>query len=89
MLRLSDLPDAITNGALMGGGETRFTSVSTGTRTLPPGALLFALPLIGVTGSNGETTTVTQVIASILAAAHGEAGRLATHCNLNNDIGRH
>jgi UDP-N-acetylmuramoyl-tripeptide--D-alanyl-D-alanine ligase len=42
-------------------------------------------PLIAVTGSNGKTT-VTQMIAGILAAAHGEAA-LATQGNLNNHIG--
>ncbi|WP_374582535.1 UDP-N-acetylmuramoyl-tripeptide--D-alanyl-D-alanine ligase [Pseudoduganella sp.] len=46
----------------------------------------FALPLIGVTGSNGKTT-VKEMIAAILAAAHGEEGRLATRGNLNNEIG--
>jgi UDP-N-acetylmuramoyl-tripeptide--D-alanyl-D-alanine ligase len=50
----------------------------------------FELPLIAVTGSNGKTT-VTQMIAAILAAAHGEKGGhkrwLATRGNLNNDIG--
>jgi UDP-N-acetylmuramoyl-tripeptide--D-alanyl-D-alanine ligase len=46
----------------------------------------FELPLIAVTGSNGKTT-VTQMIAAILAAAHGEKRRLATRGNLNNDIG--
>ncbi len=46
----------------------------------------FDLPLIAVTGSNGKTT-VTQMIASILAAyAPGDA-HLATRGNLNNDIG--
>jgi UDP-N-acetylmuramoyl-tripeptide--D-alanyl-D-alanine ligase len=45
----------------------------------------FHLPLIAVTGSNGKTT-VTQMIASILRAAAGEAA-LATQGNLNNDIG--
>lgn len=45
----------------------------------------FALPLIAVTGSNGKTT-VTQMIASILQAAHGEAA-LATRGNFNNAIG--
>ncbi len=45
----------------------------------------FGLPLIAVTGSNGKTT-VTQMIASILRAAEGEAA-LATQGNLNNDIG--
>ena len=43
------------------------------------------LPLIAVTGSNGKTT-VTQMIASILRAAHGDAA-LATAGNLNNHIG--
>ena len=45
----------------------------------------FAGPLIAVTGSNGKTT-VTQMIASILRAWHGEAA-LATAGNFNNDIG--
>ena len=43
------------------------------------------VPLIAVTGSNGKTT-VTQMIASILQAAQGEAA-LATAGNLNNHIG--
>ena len=46
----------------------------------------FALPVIGVTGSNGKTT-VKEMISSILAAAHGEECRLATRGNLNNEIG--
>jgi UDP-N-acetylmuramoyl-tripeptide--D-alanyl-D-alanine ligase len=46
----------------------------------------FELPLIAVTGSNGKTT-VTQMIATILAQAVGEKKRLATRGNLNNDIG--
>ncbi len=46
----------------------------------------FELPLIAVTGSNGKTT-VTQMIAAILAQAAGEKKRLATRGNLNNDIG--
>ncbi len=45
----------------------------------------FRLPLIAVTGSNGKTT-VTQMIASILRAAVGEAA-FSTQGNLNNDIG--
>ncbi|MDY7577474.1 UDP-N-acetylmuramoyl-tripeptide--D-alanyl-D-alanine ligase [Herbaspirillum sp. RTI4] len=45
----------------------------------------FALPLIGVTGSNGKTT-VKEMLASILAAAYGE-DYLATRGNFNNDIG--
>ncbi len=46
----------------------------------------FTLPVIAVAGSNGKTT-VTQMIASILAPAFGERHRLATRGNLNNDIG--
>ncbi|TFW25218.1 UDP-N-acetylmuramoyl-tripeptide--D-alanyl-D-alanine ligase [Duganella callida] len=46
----------------------------------------FAMPVIGVTGSNGKTT-VKEMISAILAAAHGEEGRLATRGNLNNEIG--
>ena len=45
----------------------------------------FTLPLVAVTGSNGKTT-VTQMIASILRAAHGDAA-FATRGNLNNHIG--
>jgi UDP-N-acetylmuramoyl-tripeptide--D-alanyl-D-alanine ligase len=45
----------------------------------------FTLPLIAVTGSNGKTT-VTQMIASILRAADGEAA-FATEGNFNNHIG--
>jgi UDP-N-acetylmuramoyl-tripeptide--D-alanyl-D-alanine ligase len=46
----------------------------------------FAIPVIGVTGSNGKTT-VKEMIASILAAGVGEDARLATQGNLNNEIG--
>jgi UDP-N-acetylmuramoyl-tripeptide--D-alanyl-D-alanine ligase len=46
----------------------------------------FVLPVIAVTGSNGKTT-VTQMLASILAAAFGEKYRHATRGNLNNEIG--
>ncbi len=45
-----------------------------------------SLPLIAVTGSNGKTT-VTQMLATILAAWHGDDGRLATQGNFNNDVG--
>ena len=45
-----------------------------------------AMPLIAVAGSNGKTT-VTQMLASILAAWHGDDGRLATQGNFNNDVG--
>ena len=43
------------------------------------------LPLVAVVGSNGKTT-VTQMVASILRAWHGDAA-LATAGNLNNHIG--
>jgi UDP-N-acetylmuramoyl-tripeptide--D-alanyl-D-alanine ligase len=46
----------------------------------------YAIPVIGVTGSNGKTT-VKEMISSILAAAFGEQQRLATQGNLNNEIG--
>ncbi|MDB5933175.1 MAG: UDP-N-acetylmuramoyl-tripeptide--D-alanyl-D-alanine ligase, partial [Massilia sp.] len=46
----------------------------------------YAIPVIGVTGSNGKTT-VKEMIAAILAAAFGEENRLATRGNLNNEIG--
>jgi UDP-N-acetylmuramoyl-tripeptide--D-alanyl-D-alanine ligase len=46
----------------------------------------FALPVIGVTGSNGKTT-VKEMIAAILHAAHAEHGFLATRGNFNNEIG--
>ena len=45
----------------------------------------FSLPLVAITGSNGKTT-VTQMIAAILRAWHGDAA-LATAGNFNNDIG--
>jgi UDP-N-acetylmuramoyl-tripeptide--D-alanyl-D-alanine ligase len=46
----------------------------------------FSLPLIGVTGSNGKTTSK-EMIAGILRAAFGADAVLATTGNLNNDIG--
>jgi UDP-N-acetylmuramoyl-tripeptide--D-alanyl-D-alanine ligase len=46
----------------------------------------FTMPLVAVTGSNGKTT-VKEMIASIFAAAVGEAARLATAGNFNNEIG--
>jgi len=46
----------------------------------------FAIPVVGVTGSNGKTT-VKEMIASIFAAAYGQDNYLATRGNLNNDIG--
>lgn len=46
----------------------------------------FQLPLIAVTGSNGKTT-VTQMIAAILAAGAGPDRSLATRGNFNNEVG--
>src|SRR5690606_3606300 len=46
----------------------------------------YSLPVIGVAGSNGKTTTK-EMVAAILAGWQGEAGRLATAGNFNNDIG--
>ena len=142
-MTVSELARAVGARATHGDGRIGFSSVSTDTRTLSPGALFialrgdrydghdyvaaareggaaaalveriiqaelpqvvvadsrralglaaaqwrarFALPVIAVAGSNGKTT-VTQMIASILAAAFGDKGRLATRGNLNNDIG--
>ncbi len=47
----------------------------------------FAIPLVGLTGSNGKTT-VKEMLAAILREATGSAESvLATQGNLNNDIG--
>lgn len=47
----------------------------------------FNAPVIGVTGSNGKTTTK-EMLMSILDAATGDANKVhATYGNLNNDIG--
>jgi UDP-N-acetylmuramoyl-tripeptide--D-alanyl-D-alanine ligase len=46
----------------------------------------FNIPLVAVTGSNGKTT-VTQMLARILASGRAEGASLATRGNLNNDIG--
>lgn len=47
----------------------------------------FAIPLIGITGSNGKTT-VKEMLAAILRQQTGVADAvLATKGNLNNDIG--
>ncbi|CAB3923949.1 bifunctional UDP-N-acetylmuramoyl-L-alanyl-D-glutamate--2,6-diaminopimelate ligase MurE/UDP-N-acetylmuramoyl-tripeptide--D-alanyl-D-alanine ligase MurF [Achromobacter mucicolens] len=46
----------------------------------------FSLPVVAVAGSNGKTTTK-EMISAMLAEWQGEAGRLATAGNLNNDIG--
>ncbi|CAM4290864.1 bifunctional UDP-N-acetylmuramoyl-L-alanyl-D-glutamate--2,6-diaminopimelate ligase MurE/UDP-N-acetylmuramoyl-tripeptide--D-alanyl-D-alanine ligase MurF [Kerstersia similis] len=46
----------------------------------------FDIPVIAVTGSNGKTTTK-EMIAAVLAAWVGEAARLATRGNLNNELG--
>ena len=46
----------------------------------------FSCPVICVVGANGKTTT-TQMIASILRAAAGDEGVLATQRNFNNQVG--
>ncbi|AIT26807.1 UDP-N-acetylmuramoyl-L-alanyl-D-glutamate--2,6-diaminopimelate ligase [Bordetella holmesii CDC-H635-BH] len=46
----------------------------------------FVLPAIAVTGSNGKTTTK-EMISAVLADWQGQAHRLATAGNFNNDIG--
>jgi murE/murF fusion protein len=47
----------------------------------------FSAPVIGVTGSNGKTTTK-EMLTAILAAATGDISKVhATYGNLNNDIG--
>lgn len=49
----------------------------------------FAIPMIGITGSNGKTT-VKELTTAIMRAVFAEAGDdavLATRGNLNNDIG--
>jgi UDP-N-acetylmuramoyl-tripeptide--D-alanyl-D-alanine ligase len=46
----------------------------------------FAIPLIGITGSNGKTT-VKEMCAAILRRQLGDEAVLATQGNLNNDIG--
>ena len=46
----------------------------------------FAIPIIGVTGSNGKTT-VKEMIAAILEAEYGAGHYLSTQGNLNNEIG--
>ena len=46
----------------------------------------FAIPLVGITGSNGKTT-VKEMCAAILRRHLGAEAVLATQGNLNNDIG--
>ncbi len=74
------------------GGLTTMACIAVSDTRLALGALArawraqFTLPVIAVTGSNGKTT-VTQMLASILATFRPEGRSLATRGNLNNDIG--
>jgi UDP-N-acetylmuramoyl-tripeptide--D-alanyl-D-alanine ligase len=90
------LPQAHAQGAVAALAETGLASAGMLGVEVPDSRLAlgelarllreqFTLPLIAVTGSNGKTT-VTQMIASILRAAVGDAAH-ATQGNLNNDIG--
>lgn len=76
-------------GALVSAAASGLSAVEVADTRLALGRLAahwrgrFAIPVVGVTGSNGKTT-VKNMIASILA----ETGPgLATQGNLNNDIG--
>lgn len=63
-------------------GDTRQALIHIGTAW----RRLFLLPVIGVAGSNGKTTTK-EMVASILRAWLGADASLATQGNLNNDLG--
>lgn len=95
------LADAVAQGAAVllchpqtapDAAVARVSRVEVANTTLALGALAtqwrkqHQLPLIAVTGSNGKTT-VTQMLAAILNAAHPDGGALATQGNLNNEIG--
>lgn len=75
------VPDGLTVPALL----VRDTRVALGAIAQQWRAQ-FAVPVIGVTGSNGKTT-VKEMLAAIAQAAFGDAGYLATRGNLNNEIG--
>jgi UDP-N-acetylmuramoyl-tripeptide--D-alanyl-D-alanine ligase len=47
----------------------------------------FAIPLVGITGSNGKTTVKEMLTAILREAAGSEEAVLATQGNFNNDIG--
>ena len=89
------LPQARDSGAVAAIASHGLSDELPGLRVADPLAALqgfaaawrarFALPLVAVTGSNGKTT-VTQMLAAILRAAHGDAA-FATRGNLNNHIG--
>jgi UDP-N-acetylmuramoyl-tripeptide--D-alanyl-D-alanine ligase len=75
--------------------EAELSQVQVGDSRLALGALArkwrenFAVPVIGITGSNGKTT-VKELTAAIMSAAlaeHGDDVVLSTRGNLNNDIG--
>ena len=47
----------------------------------------FAIPVVGITGSNGKTTVKEMLTSILCVAAGGEDFVLATKGNFNNDIG--
>ncbi len=83
---------AICNPGADRRGLTRMVCIVVKDTRLALGALAhawrmqFPVPMIAVTGSNGKTT-VTQMLAAILAACHPDGAALATRGNYNNDIG--
>jgi UDP-N-acetylmuramoyl-tripeptide--D-alanyl-D-alanine ligase len=98
-----DAADFVADAALRGAAGAvveQFTSASlpqieVADSRLALGALArkwrqnFAIPMIGITGSNGKTTAkeLTTAIMRAVFAAAGEDAVLATRGNLNNDIG--
>jgi UDP-N-acetylmuramoyl-tripeptide--D-alanyl-D-alanine ligase len=97
-MRMMELMEAaLATGGTARGGNPRLEGVSTDTR-LALGYLAaywrarFAIPLVGVTGSNGKTTVKEMTAACLRAQAQQEGydarlALLATVGNLNNDIG--
>ncbi|QYD69510.1 UDP-N-acetylmuramoyl-tripeptide--D-alanyl-D-alanine ligase [Paraburkholderia edwinii] len=91
---LTDVASRHVNAALVtrSPGDWRVPALRVADTRVALGALArgwrrkFTMPLVAVTGSNGKTT-VKEMISSIFAAEVGEASRLATAGNFNNDVG--